>query len=128
MGQVRNISFTNIKCSSENGVYISGESADKISNILFDGVDIILNKTTNHPGGIYDRRPANVDGFVKGSTSGFYFDAATAITVRNCSVNWGENRSDYFNHVLESYRVLSLKLFNLAGEAARKGIKPIRKH
>lgn len=127
VGQVRNITFSNIKCTSENGIYVSGESPDKISNIIFDGVDILLNKTTAHPGGIYDRRPANVDGFVKGSTSGFYFDAATGVMVRNCSVSWGTNRPAYFNHVLESYRVLSLSTFNLAGKAAQKGKKAILK-
>lgn len=127
VGQVRNIYFTNIKCASENGIYVSGESPDKINHIVFDEVDILLNKTTVHTGGIYDRRPANVEGFVKGSTSGFYFDAATGIIVRNCSVSWGANRPAYFNHVLESYRVLSLTLFNLAGNAAQKGKQPIRK-
>lgn len=127
VGQVRNITFSNIKCTSENGVYVSGESEDKISNVVFDGVDIMLNKTTIHPGGIYDRRPANVDGFVKGTTAGFYFDAATGIMVRNCSVSWGKNRPAYYNHVLESYRVLSLSTFNLAGTAAQKGKKAIVK-
>lgn len=29
-GEVKNIHFSNIKCTSENGVYVSGESADKI--------------------------------------------------------------------------------------------------
>jgi hypothetical protein len=42
-------------------------------------------------------------------------------------VNWGLNRPDYFNHVLESYRVLSLSLFNLSGSAAEKGKKAIIK-
>lgn len=127
VGQVRNIRFSNIQCTSENGVYVSAESPDKIVNIVFEGVDILLNKTTAHPGGIYDRRPANVDGFVKGSTSGFYFDAATGIMIRNCSVSWGSNRPVYFNHVLESYRVLSLSTFNLSGLSARKGVKAIVK-
>lgn len=127
VGAVRNITFSNIKCTSENGVYVSGESADKINNIVFDGVNVILDKTTSHPGGVYDRRPTNVDGFVSGSTSGFYFDAATSIMIRNCSVKWGNNRPVYFNHVLESYRVISLSTFNLSGLSARKGIKAIVK-
>jgi hypothetical protein len=118
---VKNIYFTNIKCNSENGIYVSGESADKISNIVFDEVDVLINKTTDIPGGIYDRRPANVEGFVKGKTSGFYFDKATGITVRNSSLAWGSSRPAYFAHALESHGVIRLKVLNLAGESAFPG-------
>jgi hypothetical protein len=118
VGEVKNIYFSNIKCTSENGVYVSAESNDKISNIVFDNVDILISKTTNIPGAVYDRRPCAVEGFVKGSTSGFYFDAAKSITVRNCSVQWGNNKPAYFAHVIESKNVDSLKLFNVDGQAA----------
>lgn len=40
-------------------------------NIIFDEVDVQIDKTTGIPGGVYDRRPANVEGFVKGRTSAF---------------------------------------------------------
>lgn len=127
VGQVRNIHFTNISCTGENGVYVSAESADKIQQVVFDGVDLQIRKTTTYPGGVYDRRPANVDGFVRGSTSGFYFDKATGITVRNASVKWGGIIPVYFNYVLESYAVLSLSVFNLSGTAAQAGKKAILK-
>ena len=91
---------------------------DKIDNIVFDQVDVFINKTTGLPGGIYDRRPCEMEGFVKGSTSGFYFDAAETISIRNSSVQWGENKPVYFSHVIESKNVDSLKLFNVAGESA----------
>jgi polygalacturonase len=118
VGEVKNIYFSNIKCTSENGVFVSAESADRISNIVFDEVDVLIDKTTAIPGGIYDRRPANVEGFVKGKTSGFYFDQVRNIIVRNSSVRWGSNLPVYFAHALESYRVGSLKIMNLEGESA----------
>lgn len=121
VGEVKNISFTNIKCISENGIYVSAESADKISGIVFDGVDVFIDKTTAISGGVYDRRPANVDGFVKGSTSGFYFDKATGISIRNSSVKWGKSRPAYFAYVLESYGVTDLKATGLEGKSARPG-------
>jgi polygalacturonase len=121
VGKVMNIYFSNIRCNSENGVYVSAESPDKIENIYFDQVDITINKTTTIPGGMYDRRPANVEGFVKGSTSGFYFDGAKAITVRNCSVQWGINKPAYFAHVIESRNVTAFKLYNVEGQAAFPG-------
>ena len=121
VGEVKNIFFSNIKCTSENGIYVGAESADKISNIVFDEVDVFINKVTAIPGGVYDRRPAQAEGFVKGSTSGFYFDKASGIRVRNSSVVWGINRPAYFAHAIESYGVSSLKITGLDGNAAFPG-------
>jgi small nuclear ribonucleoprotein (snRNP)-like protein len=124
VGQVKNIRFSNIQCISENGVYVSGESADKISDIYFDNVDVFISKTTAIPGGVYDRRPASVDGFVKGHSSAFYFDQAMNITVRNCSVKWGDKKESYFTHALESNAVQGLKQANLDGQSAFPKILP----
>ena len=121
VGQVKNISFSNIKCIGENGVFVSAESKDKIEHIIFDQVDVFINKITALPGGIYDRRPCEMEGFVKGSTSGFYFDAATDILIRNSSVKWGGNIPDYFKYALETYRTDGIKLLNFEGASAIPG-------
>lgn len=121
VGEVRNIYFTNIKCQSENGVYVSAESADKISNVFFDNVDITINKTTLFPGGVYDRRPSEAEGLLRANTSAFYFDKAGSITLRNCSVQWGDNRPSYFANALESFQVSKLEIVNLKGTSAFPG-------
>ncbi|MEI6948094.1 glycosyl hydrolase family 28 protein [Paraflavisolibacter sp. H34] len=118
VGAVSNIFFSNIKCTGENGIYVSGESADKISGIYFDQVDIRIHKTTQHEGGVYDRRPSEVEGMVKGRTSAFYLDNADGITIRNSSVQWGANRPAYFAHALETHNVSGLKLVNFDGPSA----------
>jgi hypothetical protein len=81
-------------------------------------VNVSINKTSQFTGGIYDRRPSKLEGFVKGSTSGFYFDTAENIKVQNCSVNWGKNKPDYFRYAVESKNVDVLKVNNLDGESA----------
>ncbi|MFT4156102.1 glycoside hydrolase family 28 protein [Parafilimonas sp.] len=121
VGVVKNITFSNIKCFSENGVYISGELKDKVDNIIFDNVDVFISKTTALPGGMYDRRPSQAEGFVKGRTSGFFFDTAGEIMVRNCSVKWGDNPPAYFAHALESSNVDKLGLMNFTGDSAFPG-------
>lgn len=118
VGAVSNIYFSNVKCSSENGIYVSGESADKIRDICFDEVNLRIDKTTSIPGGVYDRRPCESEGMVNGSTSGFYFDKATNITIRNSSLIWGENRPDYYHHAVESYGVKGLNMNGFVGESA----------
>ncbi len=124
VGVVKNIYFSNIKCTSENGVYVSAESQDKILNIVFDNVDVFINKTTSIQGGIYDRRPANVEGFVKGRTSGFYFNETGLITVRNSSVQWGPNRPHYFAHAIESNNIRTIHISGFTGESADPGKFP----
>jgi polygalacturonase len=121
VGAVSNIYFSNIKCTGENGVYVSAETPDKITNIYFDQVDVNINKTTEHAGGVYDRRPANVGGMVRGRTSGYYLDNARNITVRNSSVQWGANKPSYFAHAIETHAITGLKVVNFEGPAAFPG-------
>lgn len=121
VGEVKNIFFSNIRCISENGVYVSGESPDKVSNIYFDQVDLIVAKTTTIPGGLYDRRPANVSGFVSGRTSGFYIDAASQIFIRNSSVQWGASIPDYFGHAIEVNNASGVHIQNFSGQSAFPG-------
>ncbi|MGI4806120.1 MAG: glycoside hydrolase family 28 protein [Janthinobacterium lividum] len=121
VGKVSQIYFSNIKCSSENGVYVSAESADKVEGIYFDQVDLFIDKTTNILGGVYDRRPSEAAGLVKAKVSGFYLDQAKQITIRNSSLSWGDNRPDYFGFVLESHGVKDLKITDLRGSSAFSG-------
>jgi len=118
VGAISNIYFSNIQCTSENGVYVSAESKDKINNVVFDNVSLFIDKTTSNQGGVYDRRPSKLEGFVKGSTSGFYFDNAQRIKVQNCSVLWGKNKPDYFAYAIESKNVDALIISNLEGQSA----------
>ena len=119
---IKNIYFSNIKCTGENGLYVSGESADKIKNIVFDQVGVSIDKTTAIPGGVYHRRPASVAGFVKGKTPALYFDKANGITICNCSLQWGKNVPAYYAHALKSYGVKNLKVAGFDG----KSVLPLR--
>jgi len=114
VGAVSNIYFSNIKCVSENGIYVGGETADMVSNIVFDGIDITLNKTTAIAGGVYDRRPSQVEGLLKVNTSAFYLDNANHIKISNSSVNWGPNRPPYFRKAVEKKQVSDLKIDHLS--------------
>ncbi len=87
VGTVSNISFSNIRCVSPNGVYVGGETAQSVFNIVFDQVDLLINKPKGMQGSVYDRRPSEVDGLLSvKKTKGFYIDKASDITKRNCTV------------------------------------------
>jgi polygalacturonase len=128
VGEVTNIYFSNVRCNGENGVYVSAESADKISGIYFDQVSIFVDKTTQQQGGVYDRRPSNVEGLVKNPTAGFYFENAGTIVLQNSAVHWGNNKPAYFGYAVQSKNVTNLKVANFDGQAAfPQKLPPIKK-
>ncbi|MCK9159835.1 MAG: glycosyl hydrolase family 28 protein [Bacteroidaceae bacterium] len=118
VGVVTNIYFSNIKCVGENGVFVGADTKDKLQNLYFDQVDLLISKRTNFKGGIYDKRPCKGDLFIKGKTYGFCLNNALNVTIRNCSVRWGDTRPSYFADVLQEQKVDDLKVINLAGKAA----------
>lgn len=119
VGVVSDIYFSNIKCDSENGVFVGGEAADKIQRIYFDQVDILISKKSQFQGGVYDKRPCEGEDFVTGKTFGFYMDTASGITIRNSSVTWGDTRPSYFADIMEARGVTGLAVSNLTGKSAR---------
>lgn len=70
-GEVSRIYFTNIKCTSENGIFVGGDTQDKVNHIYFEDVDLLLQKRTAYEGGIYDKRPCVGEGFIHDKTYGF---------------------------------------------------------
>lgn len=90
-GEVSHIFFNNIQCTSENGIFVGGDTPDKVNHIYFDNVDINLLKRTAYDGGVYDKRPCAGEGFIHDQTYAFYLDTASDISIHeNCDVYWGE--------------------------------------
>lgn len=114
VGAVTNIYFSNIRCTGESGVYVSGESRDKISNIYFDQVSVLLNKTTKETGGVYDRRPSNVEGLVKSQVAGFYLENTGYISLQNSGVIWGDNKPAYAGKAIEQKNVAEVRVVNFS--------------
>ncbi|MCH6258060.1 glycosyl hydrolase family 28 protein [Puniceicoccaceae bacterium K14] len=118
VGEVRNITFANIRCRSENGIYVGGDTPTKVSNVRFVDVDLEINKTTNFEGGIYDCRPCEGEGLIRGKTIGFYLNKVSDVFINYSRVTWGGNRPDYFGNAIESIDVSGLTVANFEGEPA----------
>ena len=86
-GVVSRINFINITCTAENGCFIGAETPDKVCDILFRDVDVRLVKTTSWPGGVYDIRPCDREGFVHAPVYGFYIDGASDVSFEGCHVD-----------------------------------------
>ncbi len=118
VGPISNITFANVRCKSENGVFVAASSSDLISDVRFNDVDIEINKTTDFPGGTYDCRPCENEDFVVDETAGFYLMNAANIFIHNCGVSWGENKPDYFGGAIHADNIKGLKVENFEGEPA----------
>jgi len=119
-GQVRNIFFSNITCRSENGIFIGGEKG-RIKNIVFNHVELFINKITEYRGGLYDLRPAEGLGLMNLKTSGFFIDNAKNIQINNCTVNWGKNSMPYFRNAIFANRVKKVSIKKFKGRSAFPG-------
>ncbi|MCM1451927.1 MAG: glycosyl hydrolase family 28 protein [Clostridium sp.] len=84
-GEVSHIWFVNVKCTTENGVFVGGDEPGKVNNIHFENVDMRFMKTTAYPGGVYDKRPCLGEGFVNDGTYAFYIERASDIFLKNCT-------------------------------------------
>jgi polygalacturonase len=118
VGKVSNIFFDNIKCDSENGVFIGGEEG-KVSGVKIENSSFKIEKKTNYQGGIYDLRPSETVGLLKDDISGIYIDTAKDVTISNCSVEWGKENPGYFNKVLYAKNVDGLTVTKIQGQPAK---------
>jgi polygalacturonase len=109
-GEVSRIYFTNIKCTSENGVFVGGDTPGKVNHIYFKDVDLLLRKRTAYEGGVYDKRPCNGEGLIHDKTYSFYLDTASDIGLDNCNVTWGDVRPDKAAEGVRRKNVGNLKI------------------
>lgn len=116
VGSVNNITFSNIKCNSENGIFIGGDTPDKVYNIMLDGIDLNIFKRTDYPGGIYDKRPCEGEEFIQGFTAGFYIKEATGVTVMNSLVKWGKVGSPFYTKKIVMEGAVDCHVVNLFGK------------
>lgn len=125
-GFIENIRFTNIVCEGENGVFLSGNEANRLRDIRFENVRVTLCATSKWPRGMYDLRPGPMqEGILKTASPGFFLRWADGVTIRDCTASFkGENRAD-FGEALRAEHCENLFLDHFAGEAAREDIQEI---
>ena len=64
-GEVSRIYFNNITATSENGCFVGGDVAGKVSDIFFNNVRVRLTPNTQHLTPSMDKRPCKGEDFIK---------------------------------------------------------------
>ena len=127
VGSIEGVKFSNITCQSENSIRINGSSESRIRNIQMANIDLFMDRWTDLQGAVYDNRPTNVyTGIETTAVSGFSIRNADNVALENCTVQWGENRPEYFTHALKAEYVRKLKISGFNGDSAHPDhFKPI---
>ncbi len=86
LGYIRNITFENINCISENGILIYGDETSSISGIHFKNISVALTKKTDWPKGARDLRPCIGPGLSDGPLHIISAQNAHNVTMEN--VRW----------------------------------------
>jgi polygalacturonase len=121
LGVIRDVRFTNLDCTGENGAVIYADEPGHIEGIAFDHVSVHVVRPAAFPGGQQDLRPRDGEGLPTIPTSGFLLRHAAGVTFRDCSVTWGPNPPDYFHYALDAGACPGLDPAGLSGTAAHPG-------
>ena len=124
LGVIRNIRFSNIVCTSENGATVYADEPGHIEDITFDRVAIHLVRPVEFPGGQQDLRPTSKEGLPNTGTSGFFLRHAANVTFRDCSITWGPNPPNYFKFALDAAACPGLSDAGLSGSSAHPSKQP----
>lgn len=95
-GEIRDITFSNIICRSENGIFLGCDQQGKISDITFDNVAVNIIKLTNYTSGILDKRPCKGEGFITTIPVGIYAENISGVILNDFKVN-GAKYSSFNN-------------------------------
>jgi hypothetical protein len=123
LGTLKNVSFTNIEATSENGILVYGDQTGSIDDLRFDRVRIHLNngKLQDEYGGNFDLRPATElsKNLFKHDISGIYIRHASNVELSRVKVSWGDSMSAHFNHGLWTESVTNLDIRSSVFNAPR---------
>jgi len=125
-GKINNIRFKNIRATGESGIVIYGTEKGIISNVSFDGLDLMLK---NGPlekkyGGNFDLRPTadNALSLFSHDIPGIFIKNADSITIINSRLRYDETMESFFRYGIwaEDFSNLRISGFDAVPPPATK--------
>ena len=127
-GVVRGITFSDMICRGESGVYLRGTPGAPLKDIQLRGLDLTIQKTTPIAGGFYDMRPGYMfgeSGLDRRAIAGVFAADVDGLAVQGVNVRWGANPPTYFGAALELQNCAGVSLSDVYGVAAHAGAPPV---
>jgi Glycosyl hydrolases family 28 len=123
VGTLHNVHVQNVTGHAENSVRICGSAQSRVHDISFDHVSVMLDRTTQFKGALFDNRPTTaMPGIEPHDTPGFSVEHADNVLLRNCTVAWGANAPESFSYAVEAKDTTGLKIEGLTGGPAHPSL------
>ncbi len=102
-GHIKNVTFQNITCFGENGVFLYAKEKDHINDIRFTNCRISLKRSSKWPLGEFDIRPCEKEeGILKIKGYGLYADNVDGLHLEGVRVYCEDSYKEYYGgEVLE---------------------------
>ncbi len=119
LGKIKNVSFNNIICKSENGILVYGTEESIIENVRFSNVSFELtdSKLNEVAGGNIDLRGCfdEKSQLFQHDIPGFYAQHIKGLTIENFTLQWTGTRMPYFTNGIEINNFTNVKIRNFQG-------------
>jgi len=127
LGRIHDIRIESVVGRAENSIRIDSHTRGHVSDIRLDRVGVTLERWTGYPGAVFDNRPTQVaTELEEHATVGISIRQAERVTLRDCTIRWGDNRPDYFTNAIRAESAPGLMLERFVGEAAHPGLEAVR--
>ena len=126
-GMVRGVSFADMLCRGESGVYLRGAAGAPLRDVSLRNVEVVLEKTTAFPGGFYDMRPGDAfgeSGLDRRRTAGVFAAEVDGLMLHGVRVGWAGTAPAYFGAAVEMHGCRDVSMGQVVGRAAHAGEKP----
>ena len=121
-GQIRNVSFSNIRATGEQGILVFGREKSRIENISFNNVSLYIRngRETLSYGGNFDLRPAAEKPMqiFEHDIPGIFAQYVSNLTVDGFHLTWDQALPDFFTNALEINNFDSVQIINMNGAYA----------
>ena len=122
IGQVKNVTFRDVICRSENGILLYGTEESHLENIRFENVrfNLVNSALNEYAGGNIDLRGCLdlQQSLFQHDIPGIYAQFVRNLTINDFTLEWEKPQFPFFTHGIEVNNFTTLRINNFAGNGA----------
>lgn len=96
IGHIKNVTFTDINCTGENGILIYGDDSENIYGITFTDVNLHIMEGCGEVRIDRDLRPCESRPFLAADPSAIYISNASNVDISGCNISIDDKKKDRF--------------------------------
>lgn len=121
LGTIKNVTFNNITCKSENGILLYGSDESILENISFKNIkfELVDSKLNDVAGGNIDLRGCAAEKQLsEHDIPGIYAQYINGLTVEDFKLTWTGTRMPYFTNGIEINNFNDVRIENFKGSGS----------